>query len=277
MLKHMAIFVFVVIVAVSAVKLMATQKKTTAQENAGERNQLSTTINSNNCVPAQQEESSANSVQGWHKFVTWPEGITAWALIFTLFAIASQAWLMRVHAGHLEELARATHEQATIAKNALIAQFRPKIVIRSIQFNPSTVEEFDQQSNSAWKIEISIVNAGDTIAHVTYCAAISYWMDNLRRSRADIGTEEWEPYSLNPGETRRLILPVKQSTFRTNLNIVESAIKRGNEPQEFPVCKGSVFYADENRHIRETGFERRWDIQRRRFIASEDPEAEYSD
>lgn len=272
-------FTFVVIVAVSAMELMPAQQKAPAKEDHGQSNQpFSTTINeANNCVPPQQKESSADSVQGWHKFVTWPESWTAWAIIVTLGALTWQACLMRVHGKHMHSLAKATFEQAEISRKALVAQFRPKIVVRTIQFDLPPVEEVDQQTNSTWKIEILIVNAGETIARVTYCTAISFWMDNLRRSRAQIATEEWEPYSLNPGETKRLILPVEQGTFRTTLNIVERAVGRGNEPQEFPVCKGSIFYVDENGHTRETGFERRWDIKRRRFIASEDPEAEYSD
>jgi hypothetical protein len=122
MLKWLAILVFAVIVAVSAMELMAAQKNTTTQDNAWERNQLLPTINkSNNCVPAQQKEGSADSVQGWHKFVTWPESITAWALIFTFFAIASQACLMRVHARHLRSLAEhiVTSERAWVQVSKL--------------------------------------------------------------------------------------------------------------------------------------------------------------
>ncbi len=188
-----------------------------------------------------------------------------------------QARLLHKHSEHFEELATRMRDQVEISRKALVAQFRPKIVVRSIRFDPSSVEEFDQRTNPSWRIEISIVNVGDTVAHVTRCEAISFWMDNLRRSRADIATNEWEPYSLQPGETKRLILPVEQRDFRTSLHVVESAIKRTNESQEFPVCKGYIFYTDENGHTRETGFERRWNIHLRRFIASEDPESEYSE
>lgn len=33
--------------------------------------------------------------QRWHKLVTWPEGITTWAVLFTLLAIVSQAFETR--------------------------------------------------------------------------------------------------------------------------------------------------------------------------------------
>jgi hypothetical protein len=278
MLKWLAMFAFAVILTVSAMELMAAQQKAPSSNQQGQGNQFPTSTNeTNNCVSAQQKEGSADSVEGWHKFVTWPGSWETWALIVTFGVIAWQAILMRTHGKHLHSLAKATFEQAEISRKALVAQFRPKIVVRTIQFDLPSVEEVDEQTNLTWKIEISIVNAGETIAHVTYCTAISFWMDNLKRSRAQIAKEEWKPYSLNPGETKRLILPVEQSTFRTNLNIVERTVGRGNEPQEFPVCKGNIFYSDENGHTRETGFERRWDIKHRRFIASDDPEAEYSD
>jgi len=84
MLKQVAIFVFVVVVAVSAVELVAAQKKTATNEKTGQSNQLPTTINeTNNCAPAQQKEDAADSVPEWHKFVTWPGSWETWALIVT--------------------------------------------------------------------------------------------------------------------------------------------------------------------------------------------------
>lgn len=41
------------------------------------------------------ENSTTEKPHGWHKLVTWPEGITAWAIMFTLGAIAWQAWETR--------------------------------------------------------------------------------------------------------------------------------------------------------------------------------------
>ena len=78
------------------------------------------------------------------------------------------------HSEHFEELATRMRDQVEISRKALVAQFRPKIVVRSIRFDPSSVEEFDQRTNPSWRIEISIVNVGDTVAHVTRCEAISF-------------------------------------------------------------------------------------------------------
>jgi hypothetical protein len=43
------------------------------------------------CSCAAKADYSKNKPQGWHKLVTWPEGIATWALIFTLGAIVWQA------------------------------------------------------------------------------------------------------------------------------------------------------------------------------------------
>jgi hypothetical protein len=44
-----------------------------------------------NCNCTTQAENGKNKPQGWHKFVTWPEGIATWALILTLGAIGWQS------------------------------------------------------------------------------------------------------------------------------------------------------------------------------------------
>lgn len=118
--------------------------------------------------------------------------IQALALVGTVIVAGMQTRALHRHSEHFEELASRLRDQVEISRKALVAQFRPKVVVRSIRFDPPSVEEFDRGTDTGWKIEISIVNMGDTVAHVKYCQAISYWMDHSRRSRAQIATEEWE-------------------------------------------------------------------------------------
>ena len=207
----------------------------------------------------------------------WPEGITTWAVILTLFVIAWQSAETARAARATETAVGEAAKQTELSRKSLIAQFRPKIAVRSVRFDPTTVAEFDARGNPAWTIEICIVNAGDTVAHIRTCEAISFWRDNSRRSRAQIAKKEWPPKSLQPGEVERLLLPVEEPTHRSHRKIVEDAINRGNEAQEFPACMGQISYDDDNGHHRETGFERRWDFKSRRFMPSDDPETEYSD
>ena len=207
----------------------------------------------------------------------WPEGITAWAVILTLFVIAWQSAETARAARATERAVGETAKQTELSRKSLVAQFRPKIAVRSVRFDPPTVAEFDARSNPVWMIEICIVNTGDTVAHIKTCEAISFWKDNSRRSRAQIAKKEWPPKSLQPGEVERLLLPVEEPTHRSHRKIVEDAISRGNEAQEFPACMGQIFYDDDNAHHRETGFERKWDFKSRRFIPAGDPETEYCD
>jgi hypothetical protein len=158
MLKGMAILAFVVVFAISAVKLVPAQQKTPTNEQERQGDQLSTTVNeTNNCVSAQQKEDSADGVQWWHKFVTWPESWTAWAIIVTLGAFIWQACLMRGHAKHLRSLA----EHIVASERAWIIAVLPA-PIRSTS------------KAATFKIATRAENRGRTPAFVTEtaCAAI---------------------------------------------------------------------------------------------------------
>lgn len=225
--------------------------------------------------PISKSDDSCTSCR--NVLLKWPEGITAWAVILTLFAIAWQSAETARAARATETAVGEAAKQTELSRMALIAQFRPKIAVRSVRFDPPTVADFDARSNPVWMIEICIVNAGDTVAHIKACEANSFWRDNSRRSRAQIAKKEWPPKSLQPGEVERLLLSIEEPNHRSHRKIVEDTISRGNEAQEFPACMGQIFYDDDNGHHRETGFERKWDFKSRRFIPGDDPENEYCD
>lgn len=71
---------------------MAAQDKTpTAQdERYAQQTNQAVTVPSN-CHCTNQTEQSKEEPQGWHKFVTWPEGIATWGLLLTLCAIVWQS------------------------------------------------------------------------------------------------------------------------------------------------------------------------------------------
>lgn len=51
----------------------------------------------------------------------------------------------------------------------------------------------------------------------------------------------------------------------------------GREQGAWIVCFGNLTYLDDNGASRSTGFHRRYNIKRKRFIPSDDPEEEYTD
>jgi hypothetical protein len=94
---------------------------------------------------------------GWHKFVTWPEGITAWAVILTLAAIAWQS-MATARAAVATENAVKTADlayklQDATAKRQLRAYMTVKGA-RLILHNDGTVEP-----------KVELVNCGQTPAY----------------------------------------------------------------------------------------------------------------
>lgn len=60
------------------------------QQNASQSDEPSVSI-TNNATSRYYEHDNEDKPQGWYKFVAWPEGITAWAIMLTLAAIVWQA------------------------------------------------------------------------------------------------------------------------------------------------------------------------------------------
>jgi hypothetical protein len=89
MRKYGAIFGMVLLIAPVSVATQNQPSSNAHRQNAEHANPA--TPVSVNCNCQTQADNSKNNPPGWHKFVTWPEGIATWALIFTLAAIAWQA------------------------------------------------------------------------------------------------------------------------------------------------------------------------------------------
>jgi len=267
MLKRLALSVLVVIVSVGAVELVSAQKKTSTQEKTRESNPLPTTINeTNNCVPTQQKEGSANGVQGWHKFVTWPESWTAWAIIVTLGVISWQACLMRIHAKHFAILADATFKQTEISRKALISQFRPKVPVRSMWLT---------QNNGALMVEIWVTNTGDTPAHIAHSAIKIAWEVPAELKKMIVTSAAFQPVSLQPGQDHSVIIDITEIASPHGVSLI-AVNEMGREQEAWIYCFGNLTYLDDNETKRSTGFFRKYDIKRKRFIPSDDPEEEYT-
>lgn len=68
----------------------------------------------------------------WYQFVSWPEGITAWALLFTLIAIAEQARDARKAAQAASMAAEAAYSQVAVLKRQIdigISKERARIFV----------------------------------------------------------------------------------------------------------------------------------------------------
>jgi hypothetical protein len=179
----------------------------------------------------------------------------------------------------------AIKEQAKIANRALITQFRPKVIVRSIGLTRNAT--YTEGSNGqkffhvdSWTIELRFENIGESGAHVQDGLVEIGWSRCWPDSYEPIQSKPIESFSLESSEDRTLQfnIPEKGSDISTRLGIVESAVLERNAPQvTFFHCAGSIRYLDDVGTKRKTGFGRNWDIKTQRFVASDDPEVEYQD
>jgi hypothetical protein len=122
----------------------------------------SVTMNSLICTAehSQKTKSSESGPPWWHVFITWPEGITATALIATLGVFCIQAILMRVHAKEFKNLAKSAADNAEAAKlsaQAVIDAERPWLVVQFVQTN-------DLKTGALPIFNITCINQGKTPA-----------------------------------------------------------------------------------------------------------------
>lgn len=123
MLKILAIVA--IVFSVLAMEAMPTQQKVPTKEQQRQSDQFLPIINqTNNCASAQQNQNAGDSSPQWHKFVTWPESWTAWAIIVTLGAFIWQGCLMRGHSKHLRSLA----EHVVASERAWVIAALPPLV-----------------------------------------------------------------------------------------------------------------------------------------------------
>ncbi len=93
MLKRLAILVIIGAFAVEAMPAhnQVSGKRSASQERANQTPPSATAPIINNQATTYYERDRKDGLHGWHKFVTWPEGITAWLIMLTLGAIVWQA------------------------------------------------------------------------------------------------------------------------------------------------------------------------------------------
>jgi len=94
MLKTLAILAFVCIAVVAMPahnQVVSSRTPSQRQQDAQKTPAPSVAPITNNQSTAYYQQEGKEKPQGWHKFVAWPEGITALAIVFTFFAIVWQS------------------------------------------------------------------------------------------------------------------------------------------------------------------------------------------
>lgn len=86
------------VVLITAIVFMTCKYQHASQEEQTKSQKPSVSLpiaGSQNIDSSQQTEKCPDGSPCWHKLLTWPEGITAWAVIFTLIAITRQTYHTR--------------------------------------------------------------------------------------------------------------------------------------------------------------------------------------
>ena len=148
--------------------LMSGKQQASAQKQTPNPNPETPTFTSGSYYDqsSHYQDKNRDSPNGWHKFVTWPESWTAWAIIATLGAIAYQSYWTRRSVQVL-----ASHE-------------RPWILIEGISFDEPATTPLRNGKYDSEAFHYTLKNYGRTPARIVALA-----------SRVDIGeSPEFPPH-----------------------------------------------------------------------------------
>jgi hypothetical protein len=185
-------------------------------------------------------------------------------------------------AAQLVEMRNSTEvilKQTTISERALIAQFRPKVIVRNLRLDPSFFVDYDRRSDGEWRILIQLANIGGTKA--TIFSGMGYFQEYRGRTPHQDLSPWWilkGPIVIEPGQRETIEYSLDAEKVRMFMNGLEASTKlRGKQPDREPVFHGSFVYRDESGIERETGFGRSWNVLEERFVPFDDPSFEYQD
>jgi hypothetical protein len=175
-------------------------------------------------------------------------------------------------------VADAAKKSADAARESIILTHRPKIIVRDmvIAWHPllqrgTCVKKLNETQFDDWQLAgaFYIVNTGNQSATVVSLEQFMSFDELLPFERPhEGGVRKFVGIKLKPGESKRIpfhpIAIGSPDTRTLILGVPMTAI-------------GRVVYEDELGNGRETGFARKFDMKRQRFVAIDDPDYEYAD
>lgn len=218
----------------------------------------------NNATPpaAKYDRSGGEShEQQKEKGEFWSAKLTDWLLAVLTFFLALftyQLWKST------EKLWASTKATVELAREEFTATHRPRIVIYEMQTHSG------DGSTADGRVHFRYVNVGDTDAFVTSISSVILWTDK-GLVRAGV-----EPRSHNVIR-RPIHVPSGNNGYAISIDDVDTIklIQSGRNGHDTAYCVGVVVYRDTNDIERRTGFCRRYDSERERWLKVEDPDYEY--
>jgi hypothetical protein len=213
---------------------------------------------------AQECQDPKDYMPWWYILITWPEGITTWAIIATGAVIAWQSWETR---------------------RSVLVNLRPKLVIRGIEIPPSNseTERGDGDIFAPRHIRIAIANAGGSEAQVTD-SNVTFVKETKFSEGLHIVLPAFPPYNPNGMTLGPFKLQAGEHVPRT-LQLGESMaftfmLRDGGGSGAIRgawFCYGYLAYSDKMGINRRMGFGFRYDISENQFTRMKESEYNYSD
>ena len=247
------------IFSVLAIPMMAADYQKDSKQG---QNQGGTTITVVDDHSSQQETPQhTDKPQGWYRFFSWPEGITAWAVILTLVVLGIQT-------NEIRKSVRA-------AQDSIVLQFRPKLSIRAIKLDVSQNLK-TEESPAIWRMVLANVGGSVALVRPTTISFDSLVIDGDQETIYPLGTEQIEAFPLSPGDIR---------IFRSEITNARDHLRVGKNFSDDPIvgqyvwvrCTGVFVFTDRIKIERRIGFRRRFDIKTGVLIPDSDSEYEFDD
>lgn len=199
----------------------------------------------------------------WHLLLSWPEGITGWAIIATLIVIGWQSY----------ETARS----ADIANRTLLSTMRPRLIVRHILIHRGTrISTFGVPDADPWRIDFDMVNVGQSTARIT---RHNFTSNRVEDDIPEFAVEEKSStlLSLEPGQTTTLSIELNRQLMEILRLIRPDGLTQGYQNTNRLYFWGHAQYADGLGTVRNIGVCRRYDNKLGRFVPSDDSDFEYAD
>jgi hypothetical protein len=177
-----------------------------------------------------------------------------------------------------EKLWGATNESIQLARAEYISTHRPKIIVRGLVF------ESVRGDPDLLRVYFVYTNIGDSPAEIT---SVATQLLEWRGKVIEPSDMDWK-YEDIPDEMdaldemdidqKKIEIPSGGSRYGLTDDTInqEKFIALSAWEASPLVCVGRIRYRDKNGAVRETGFCRKYDTERYRWVAVDDPEYEYA-
>lgn len=200
------------------------------------------------------------------------------ALIVQAVVFVVGLYITNNAANAAKQAANAAKSSATTAQKTLLTTQRPKLIVRNVVIrapNPPAIQGGIELFHPRYEVngQLYVVNVGGTVAITKecWCWGIAIKGELPMEPPYEGGTGYPLTRNLRPGEP----MPI---TFRNLKEIGPEGplIRQGSDGWGFYVI-GWIEYADDLGLIRRTAFCRKWDADRRRLIAIDNPDYEHAE